>query len=78
MSQAEDGFRKRHLVFETERLRLTVATEDDVELFYALWTDARVMRIGEDTYQVPESKRGYATPVHHYIYRVYGEKWESG
>lgn len=32
------------LVFETERLRVRTANMDDVELFYALWTDPRVMR----------------------------------
>jgi RimJ/RimL family protein N-acetyltransferase len=36
------------------------------------------VRVGEDTFQVPESKREYATPVHHYIYHVRREKWESG
>jgi RimJ/RimL family protein N-acetyltransferase len=33
-----------NLVFETERLRVRIATADDVELFYDLWTDPRVMR----------------------------------
>ena len=44
MSQAEYDSGRRHLVFETERLCVFVATEGDVELFYALWTDPRVMR----------------------------------
>lgn len=34
------------------------------------------VRIGEDVYQFPESMRGYTTPVHHYIYRVYRADWE--
>lgn len=192
MSRPTGNYEKRRLVFETERLRVYVATPDDVELFCSLWTDPRVMRnvgfprglpitreqivdqlqgqsgrvfdarlavqlrdsgnligecklgwpndegisttdvkllpaywgnkygveikqalldylftntscsaveatpnvensasikmqeavggvrVGEDTFQVPESKREYATPVHHYIYHVRREKWESG
>lgn len=31
-------------VFETERLRIRIATTEDVELFYALWTDPQVMK----------------------------------
>ena len=34
--------------------------------------------VGEDTFQVPESRKGYAIPVHHYIYRVYREDWTTG
>lgn len=35
----------RHkLVFATDRLVVRTATEDDVDLFYALWTNPRVMR----------------------------------
>ncbi len=35
----------RHkLVFATERPVVTTATEDDVDLFYALWTNPRVMK----------------------------------
>lgn len=192
MSRPTGNREKRRLVFETERLRVYVAAEEDTELFYSLWTDPRVMRnvgfprglpitreqivdqlqgqagrvfdarlavqlrdsgnligecklgwpndegisttdvkllpaywgnkygveikqalvdylfmhtscsaveatpnvensasikmqeavggvrVGEDTFQVPESKREYATPVHHYIYHVRREKWESG
>jgi RimJ/RimL family protein N-acetyltransferase len=33
----------RSVVFETERLIVRTATADDVDLFYALWTDPRVM-----------------------------------
>jgi len=36
------------------------------------------IRVGEATFPVSESKRGYATPVHHYIYRVYRENWNLG
>ena len=32
------------LVFETERLRIRIATTGDVDLFYALWTDPQVMK----------------------------------
>jgi len=32
------------VVFETQRLLIRTATEDDTDLFYALWTDPRVMR----------------------------------
>ena len=31
------------LVFETERLITRIATVDDVDLFYALWTNPQVM-----------------------------------
>ena len=34
------------LVFETERLAVRAATEEDVELLYALWTNPQVMRSG--------------------------------
>jgi ribosomal-protein-alanine N-acetyltransferase len=33
----------RNVVFETERLVVRTAAADDVDLFYALWTDPRVM-----------------------------------
>jgi len=33
-----------NLVFETERLVVRTATVEDVDLFYALWTDPRVMK----------------------------------
>ncbi len=33
----------RNVIFETERLAVRTATADDVDLFYALWTDPRVM-----------------------------------
>ena len=33
------------------------------------------VRIGEDTFPVPESKKGTMIPVHHYIYRVYRDNW---
>lgn len=39
MSAGDDA-----MVFETERLRVRLATVDDVDLFYRLWTDPRVMR----------------------------------
>jgi RimJ/RimL family protein N-acetyltransferase len=32
------------VVFETERLVVKVATEDDADLFYALWTNPQVMK----------------------------------
>jgi len=32
------------VIFETERLMVRAAVEDDADLFYALWTDPRVMR----------------------------------
>jgi RimJ/RimL family protein N-acetyltransferase len=32
------------MVFETERLTVRTATVEDVDLFYALWTDPRVMK----------------------------------
>ena len=32
------------LVFETERLVVRTATVEDADLFYALWTDPRVMK----------------------------------
>jgi len=32
------------LIFETDRLRVGTATAKDVDLFYHLWTDPRVMR----------------------------------
>ena len=35
---------ERSVVFETERLIVRIATEDDVELFYALWTNPQVMK----------------------------------
>ena len=35
---------ERRLVFETERLIVRIATEADVELFYALWTNPQVMK----------------------------------
>lgn len=38
MSQA------RYLVFETERLTVRAATEDDIDLYYALWTNPDVMK----------------------------------
>ncbi|MBN1813051.1 MAG: GNAT family N-acetyltransferase [Anaerolineae bacterium] len=34
---------ERRLVFETERLIVRIATEDDVALFHALWTNPQVM-----------------------------------
>ena len=34
---------ERRVVFETERLIVRIATEADVELFYALWTNPQVM-----------------------------------
>jgi RimJ/RimL family protein N-acetyltransferase len=34
------------------------------------------VRVGEATFQVPETMRHYMVPVHHYIYRVYREDWE--
>jgi len=33
-----------NLILETERLAVRTATEQDVDLFYALWTNPRVMR----------------------------------
>lgn len=39
MSTGDDA-----IVFETERLRVRLATVDDVDLFYRLWSDPRVMR----------------------------------
>ena len=33
-----------NLVFETERLVVRTATEEDVDLFYALWTNPQVMK----------------------------------
>ncbi len=53
------------LVFETERLAVRAATEEDVELLYALWTNPQVMRSGVsarpacDTTQTP----GESTPL---------------
>jgi RimJ/RimL family protein N-acetyltransferase len=35
------------------------------------------VRVGEAVYEFPESMRGYTTPVHHYIYHVYRNVWES-
>jgi RimJ/RimL family protein N-acetyltransferase len=34
----------RHPIFETERLLVRVGTADDVDVFYALWTDPEVMK----------------------------------
>jgi len=34
---------EQKVVFETERLLVRAATQDDAALFYALWTDPRVM-----------------------------------
>jgi RimJ/RimL family protein N-acetyltransferase len=34
------------------------------------------VRVGEHVYEFPESMRGYTTPVHHYVYRVYRKDWE--
>jgi RimJ/RimL family protein N-acetyltransferase len=31
-------------IFESERLRVRTATDEDVDLFYALWTDPEVMK----------------------------------
>ncbi|MCP5094187.1 MAG: GNAT family N-acetyltransferase [Chloroflexi bacterium] len=33
-----------HIVFETERLKIRVATPDDAEFYYALWTHPQVMK----------------------------------
>ena len=33
----------RTVILETERLIIRIATEEDVDLFYALWTDPQVM-----------------------------------
>jgi len=35
---------RQAVIFETERLVVRAAGEEDVDLFYALWTDPRVMR----------------------------------
>ncbi len=34
-------------------------------------------RVGESIFQFPESMRGYAAPVHHYIYRVSRTDWQK-
>jgi hypothetical protein len=33
--------------------------------------------VDEDVYHFPESMRGFTTPVHHYVYRVYRADWEK-
>jgi RimJ/RimL family protein N-acetyltransferase len=35
------------------------------------------VRVDEDVYHFPESMRGFTTPVHHYVYRVYRADWEK-
>ena len=37
---------------------------------------AGAVRVGEATYEFPESMRDYTTPVHHYFYRVDRADWE--
>lgn len=33
-------------------------------------------RIGEDTFEFPESMKDFTHPVHHYVYHVFREDWE--
>lgn len=35
------------------------------------------VRMGESTFQVPESMQNIMIPVHHYIYRVFREEWTA-
>jgi RimJ/RimL family protein N-acetyltransferase len=34
------------------------------------------VRVGEGTFEFPESMRAFTTPVHAYVYRVYRDTWE--
>jgi RimJ/RimL family protein N-acetyltransferase len=34
------------------------------------------VRVGEGTFEFPESMRAFTTPVHAYVYRVYRDIWE--
>jgi RimJ/RimL family protein N-acetyltransferase len=34
------------------------------------------IRVGEGTFEFPESMRAFTTPVHAYVYRVYRDTWE--
>jgi RimJ/RimL family protein N-acetyltransferase len=34
------------------------------------------VRVGEGTFEFPESMRAFTTPVHAYVYRVYRDAWE--
>jgi len=34
------------------------------------------VRVGEGTFEFPESMRAFTTPVHTYVYRVYRDTWE--
>ncbi len=35
------------------------------------------VRVGEATFDFPESMRAWTTSVHHYVYRVYRKDWEQ-